>query len=266
MNKTLFKANFKNNWGILVFITGMLLMYTTIAIGMFSPESAESLEGMLKMMPEAMIKGFGFDSLGTELTGYLGSYLYGFIYLTFPIIYIVIVAQNVMIKHVDSGSMAYLLTTPNTRKKIALTQASFLGSTVLLVLGVNVLVAILMSMAMFSGHLRIGAFLLLNLTTFGTLFLITSFNFFLSCILNDPKKMIGIGASIPILFVVLKMVSALGDQLAFLKYFTLFSLIDVTRILSDTGFAVTVSIITLLLGTAIFYASIIVFDKKSLNI
>ncbi|MBN2794383.1 MAG: hypothetical protein JXR88_03170 [Clostridia bacterium] len=266
MNKVLFKANLKNNWLILLFITGMMLMYTTIAIGMFSPESAESLEGMLKMLPEAMIKGFGFEGIGTELTAYLGSYLYGFIYLTFPIIYIVVVSQNVIVKHVDSGSMAYLLTTPNTRKSIALTQSSFLVSTLFLILLINVMTGILMSITMFPGHLQIGPYIALNIATFGTLYLIASFDFFLSCFFNDSKKMLSIGASIPILFIALKMLSALGEELAFLKYFTLFSLLDVNRILGSGSFTVTISAITLLFGTGIFYGSIVLFDKKSLNI
>lgn len=266
MNLVLFKANFKSNLGILIFITLMLLMYTTIAVGMFDPDSAESFEGMMKMLPEGMVKAFGFEGIGTEITGYLANYLYGFIYLTFPVIFIVVVANSLVAKHVDSGSMTYLLTTPNTRKKIATTQAVFLISTTLAIIIVNAGVAILMAQVMFSGLLNVGPYIMLNLVTFGCLYVIGSLTFFFSCLFNDAKNSMSVGAAIPVLFIVIKMVGAISEDLSFLKYFSLFSLIDTAEILSNNTYNVMVIIGTLLAGTIIYLASIIMFDKRSLSI
>lgn len=187
MNKVLYKADLKNNWPILAFITGMLLMYTTIAVGMFDPTSAEALESMMKMLPEGMIKAFGFEGIGTELTGYLSSYLFGFIYLMFPVIYIVAVSNNLVAKHVDSGSMAYLLTTPHTRVKLILTQGIFLISTLCLMMLINLLTALIMSVAMFPGQLELFNYGMLNLITFGCLYVISSLSFLFSCLFNDTK-------------------------------------------------------------------------------
>lgn len=266
MNLVLFKANFKNNLGILIFIIAMLLLYTSIAVGMFDEDSAESLEGMLKMMPEAMVKAFGFDGLGTEMTSYLANYLYGFIYLTFPTIYIVMVANGLMAKHVDSGSMTYLLTTPNTRKKIASTQAIFLMTTTFAIILINAGIAITMAQLMYKGLLDIGPYIMLNLVTFGCLYVVSSLAFFASCLFNDAKNSLSLGAAIPILFIVIKMVSAISDDLSFLKYLSLFSLINTSEILANNTYSTIVVIGTLIGGTLIYFASITMFDKRSLSI
>ncbi len=266
MNWVLFKATLKNNLGIFFFVTAMLLLYTTIAVSMFDPESAESFEGMIKMLPEGMVKAFGFEGIGTEITGYLANYLYGFIYLTFPVIFISLAANGLIAKHVDSGSMTYLLTTPNTRKTIAITQAAYLIVSLFVIIAFNASVAILMSEIKFAGLLDTGSYIMLNLVTFGTLYVVSSLCFFFSCLFNDSKNSLSFGAAIPILFIVIKMLGAISEDLSFLKYFSLFSLIDTGEILSNNSYNVMVLFGTLLLGTIIYASSIVLFDKRSLSI
>ncbi|MBI9014597.1 MAG: ABC transporter permease subunit [Clostridiales bacterium] len=266
MSKVLFKVNIKSNWPIFLFITCMLLLYTTISVGMFDPINAETTQAMLGMMPESMVKAFGFEGLGTELTGYLGNYLYGFIFLVFPMIYTVLVSNKLIAKHVDTGSMTYLLTTPHSRIVIARTQAIFLALSTFAVLLINVLVAVVMSEIMFSGMLKIVPFLALNLITYLCLLVISSMGFFFSCLFNDTKNSLAFGTAFPVIFVVLKMVSGISDELSFLKYFTLYSLVDVNKILDGGSYSVVVGIILLIAASIIYTVSIKMFDKRSLSI
>lgn len=266
VNKHLFKANLKSNYGIIIFILGMLIMYTSIAIGMYDPSSAEGLAGMMDLMPEAMVKAFGFDGLGTEMTSYLSNYLFGFIYLTFPVIFIVVVANNLMVKHVESGSMTYLLTTPNTRRVIARSQAVFLGTSLTFIMGINLLLAVVMAEIMFPSKLDIVAYSSLNLATLGCLYMVSSMAFFVSATFNDSKKALSISAGIPILFIVLKMLAAVGESVAFLKYFSLFSLVDVSKILDKPLDGIFIFFVTLLGGSLVYYVAVLAFDRRSLSI
>ena len=84
MNKALLVANLKANWGVWLFVTLMLLIYVSTSVTMYDPTSMEKMEDMFKLLPEGMLKAFGFDNLGSDLTGYLGHYLYGFIIVIFP--------------------------------------------------------------------------------------------------------------------------------------------------------------------------------------
>lgn len=266
MNKTLFIVNIKSNWGIFLFTAGMLLIYVTTSITMFDPTNAESLQTMFEMLPEGMMKAFGFDVLGTDLTTYLASYLYGFIFLAFPLIYTVILSTRLVAKHVDSGSMAYLLTTPNSRVKIILTQAFYLILSTFVLILFELIILIFIAETKLPGHLQIGKFLSLNLVTYMVLIVVGGISFLFSCIFNDTKNSIAFGAGIPIIFFVLKMISEISEKVKILKYFTIYTLVNPVKIMNDGTYTTIVCLI--LVGTAVilYGSAIYIFDKRSLAI
>lgn len=266
MNKTLFLKNIKFNWGIFAFVAGMLLIYVITSVTMFDPNSAETMRLMLEMLPEGMMKAFGFDSLGTDLTSYLGGYLYGFIFLVFPLIYTVILSNKLVAKHVESGSMAYLLNTPNSRVRIILTQAIYLIASTLVLMVVEVIVLIFMAQAMFPGYLDIGNFLALNLVTFLVLVVVGGISFLFSCIFNDTRNAIAFGAGVPIIFFVLKMVSEISEKVAFLRYFTIYSLVVPDKIMTDGSYTTIVSVILVGAAAILYGGAIYIFHKRSLAI
>lgn len=266
MNKTLFVTNIKSNWGVFAFVAGMLLIYVITSITMFDPDSTESMLAMLEMLPEGMMKAFGFDGLGTDLTSYLSGYLYGFILLAFPLIYTIILSNKLVAKHVDSGSMAYLLTTPNSRVKIILTQALYLISSTFVLILVELIVLISMAEAMFPGHLEIGKFLSLNLLTYLVLVVVGGISFLFSCIFNDTKNSIAFGAGVPIIFFVLKMISEISEKVEFLKYFTIYSLVSPDKIMNDGIYTTVVCLILVGVATILYGSAIYIFNKRSLAI
>ncbi len=266
MNKTLFIANMKSNWGVFVFIAGMLLVYVVTSVSMFDPESAGAMKAMFDMLPECMMKAFGFDGLGTELTGYLAHYLYGFIFVVFPMIYTIVLSNKLVAKHVDSGSMAYLLTTPNSRIQIIRTQALYIVISMLVLLSFDVAVLIATSEMIQPGLLDICPFLALNLVPYLIIVFVASISFLCSSIFNETKYSIGFGAGIPVIFFVLKMVSEISEKLDVFKYFTVYSLLDPDRILTDNAYTTILSLILVGASFLVFSLSIIIFNKRSLAI
>lgn len=266
MNSTLFKATAKANWIILLVITLVILMYTTISITMFDPDNIEKMNAMLDMVPEGMLKAMGFENLGTDLTNYLSNYLYGFIFIMFPMIYCIIVSNKLIAKHVDSGSMAYLLTTPNSRVTIAATQALFLISGLAIIFTVNIIAAVTISESMFKGLLDIGKFLSLNWITYLVLTVIAGIGFLSSCIFNDTKNSLAFGAGIPIGFFVIKMISEISTELEWLKYLSIYSFIDVDTILENSQYVTFSSLFLIILIIALYFTAIIIFNRRSLSI
>lgn len=264
MNKTLFFSNIKLNWGVFAFISGMLLIYVITSITMFDPESAEAMMAMFDMLPEGMMKAFGFEGLGTDLTGYLAGYLYGFILLIFPMIYTIMLSYKLVSKHVDSGSMVYLLTTPNTRVQIIFTQAMYLIVSTIVLIIIQALVLIILAENMFPGLLEISKLLSLTLLTYLVLIVVGGISFLFSCIFEDTKYAIGFGAGIPIVLFLIKMISEISDKLSFLKYFTAYSLVVPEKILID-GTYTTVVCLSLVAAAVLLYGSAIyIFNKRSL--
>lgn len=266
MSKSLLLYDLKSNKYLILAFTAILLLYTIIAVVMFDPEEAYMMESLLAMLPEGMVQAFGFEGLGTELTKYLAGYLYGFIYLLFPGILTVILGNTIMTKHIDSGSMAYLLTTPNSRIKIAVTQVVFFVSALLIVFAINVGIAIIMSEIMFAGHLNISTYLMLNAITFSVATFTASIVFLISCICNESRKMLGLSGSLPILFFVFNAIRNIDENLSFLKYFTIFSVVDIERIFDGSMYAFNTSVLIYIISFLIFSSSVYIFNRRSLII
>jgi ABC-2 type transport system permease protein len=266
MNKALFLFNLKSNWGILLFVALVLMIYIGTSVTMYDPENVDVMEQMFKLLPEGMLKAFGFDNLGTDLTGYLGHYLYGFIAIVFPLIYLVVAANKLVAKHVDSGSMAYLLTTPATRINVAVTQAVFLVFGLVLIFVVDIGILIALSASMYPGLLDVGRFLVLNFVTVMSLAAVGGISFFFSCFFNEARFSLAIGGGIPIAFFVLKMVSEIDAKLENLKYLSLFSVVKIDKILEDPTYGVGIGLILFGVALALYASATIVFNKKSLTI
>ena len=266
MNWTLFRATTRANWTIALYVTLFIMIYVVSSISMFDPSSADALKAMLDLLPEGLVKALGFENMGTDLTGYISNYLYGFILLTFPMIYCVIMANRMIAKHVDSGSMAYLLTTPNSRVKVATTQAVFLAVSLAVIMIANIALAILLCESMFPGMLKIGPFLTLNWITYLAMLAVSGIGFFSSCIFNETRLSLSVGAGLPILFLVFNMISGLSDKIAWLKYLTVFTFVNVDKTLTDVSYAVPVTFILLAISSALYVSAIRIFNRRSLAI
>lgn len=261
--KPLFKATVKQNFTVFFIILAVLMVYLPIIIIMYDPATQDSLKDVLALLPEGLIAAMGFNNLGTTLTDFIGSYFYGFLILLLPMIYTITVCNRCIASHVDKGSMAYLLSTPNKRTKIAATQAFFIITSTTVMIAFIATAGILISNIAFPGELDISAFLLLNLGTLLLYYAVTGMGFFASCFFNDTKNSLMVGAGLPIAFLVIQMISDVGEKVRFLKYFTLFTLFDPEKIIGGESFIP--QFITLLIITAIMYGlGIYVFDKRDL--
>ncbi|MFZ7121634.1 MAG: ABC transporter permease subunit [Eubacteriaceae bacterium] len=264
MNYTLFKASFKSNRILMIVISLVLLMYSSIMIYMFDPENVNLIADMMKLFPEGFGNAFGFNQISTDLTSHIGSYLYGFIFIAFPMIYVIVVANNLVAKHVDRGSMSYLLATPNTRFKIVFTQAIFLISSITLLFVIQVILGILISKAIHNGYLEVWKYIQINIITMLVFYVLSGISFLASCFFNESSKSLSIGISVPMAFLIIKMLSATSSDLEFLKNFSLYTFIDVEKILSSSTYTLNVSLILLAMAIVIYSAAIYIFNKRSL--
>ena len=120
-NFTLFQREFKSNLNILIIFMAILSMYGIILISMFDPKLGDSLNIMAQSMPE-MFKLFGMNNFSTELMDFLINYLYSFLLIVLPLVFIILLVNKLTIKYIDNCSIAYLIATPNSRIKIISTQ------------------------------------------------------------------------------------------------------------------------------------------------
>lgn len=264
INLTLFKKSLKSNYKVICIFIGILVFYSFVIVSMFDPDDMGAIKSIteLKFSPE-MLNAFGFDLSVTTLTGFLASFLYGMIMLVFPMIAYIILGNKLVAAMVDKGSMSCLLSTPISRKNVALTQATFLITSITTIIFLTTFVILAFSEFMFPNLLETGYFIKLN---FGLLLLhlaLSSICFCSSCIFNESSKSLLFGAGIPVLFFVLQMLASSGEKVANLKYTTIFTLFNPNNIIS--GKSVWLNFVTLfIIGVVLYSAGIMVFDKKDL--
>lgn len=263
MNRPLMKLDIKSNWFFFIVIMAIMLMYMSVISMMYDPTSMEAMNNLLAAMPKQLISAMGFDDLGSTLTDFMASYYYGFIILMFPMIYCIVTSGRLVSRYVDRGSMAYLLSCPVRRPRIAATQALFFVLSLLLLFGVVALGGYAFCEAGFPGMLELDKYWRLNCNAFFLFMAISGICFLCSCSFDDAKVSSALGSGIPIGFYVIHMLSNVGDKLAWLKKLTIFSLYDTEAIMGGSPTWAQVAAL-LAIAAAAYIAGVAMFSRRDM--
>lgn len=234
------------------------------------------------------ISGSLLDSLPSEVSDALedigqadlytlivGSIFYKLAGLLLPIIYMIMASNNLISGQVDSGSMAYVLSTSIKRKTVAFTQAVYLvGSLLAMFLLTTATGCVCLAIVGTDIGLTYGKLLLLNLGAFLVLFALSGLNFFTSCYFDRSKRSMAIGGGLSIFALVAAMLGLFGspvipkvvrlDSLNYFNYTTIISMFDVVSIMDGTTVFVWKFAILAVLGLIGIIAGSLKFTKKDL--
>lgn len=261
----LLKREIKANYKLLVIFLYVLILYVTMIVYMFDPKIGETLKAFEETMPGVM-DAFGMTFAGSTLVEFLSSYLFGFILLVFPMIFEIILANKLVARYVDRGSMAYLLATPNTRKKIAITQAFVLIMNVTILIVFAFFVGTIASFVFFPGDLDVGKYALLHVGVLCLHIAISGLGFFSSCIFNDTKHSYSISTGVPIAFYLIQMLANMEGKLENLKYVTIFTMFDTGKLISGDVSGIYMIAILAVVGLVLYTLGIIIFTKRDLPV
>lgn len=262
---TLLKKEWRSNYKILLIFMGILALYASMITSMYDPKLGESLRMMMESMPQ-LFSAFGMADPGSTLLEFLVNYLYGFLLVAFPMIFLILLSIRLVSRYVDQGSMVFLLATPNKRGRIIRTQILALTSMELCLVTFVTLFCIACSQAMFPGELEITRFLLVNAGLLGLHFFLGGLCFLCSCLFSDSRKATGAGAGLAILFLLVQMISQTGDKYEALRFVTPLTLFRPEEILAGETGAILGFLILYAAGILCFTAGGIVFCRKDLSI
>lgn len=262
----LFKYNIKTNRFLWLLLVAVMFMYFSIIISMYDPENIEALTKMLELFPKELMDAMGFSQFGTTLLSFIVGYIYGFLIFLFPMVLTVVINHKLVASMVDKGSMAYLLSSPFSRVKVALTQA--LSGLVLITtfLSVVTLSALAMSELMFAGEMDIVMFIKINIYTIILYWSISSIVFFGSAIADDSKVSLGIGVGVPVMFLVIQMLSGVGEDFKWLENFTMYTLFNPDKMIQGDGFVWLGMTALIAIALVLYSAAIWIFNRKNLYI
>ena len=234
--------------------------------------SASITDQIPKKVAEALEELGNMDIYGLII----GSIFYRIAGILLPMVFVIMVANGLLAGQVDSGSMAYVLSTPTKRRTVACTQMAYLMLS-LLAMFILVTVTSVISIWVVGGNnfaINFAEICLFNLGAFLTMFAFAGYCFMCSAIFNRSKYSMSIGGGLSIFMLVCTILGLFGsnvvpsamriDAMNVFNYFSIISLFDTVSILNGTiSFAWKFAILA---GIAIvtFIIGVFRFEKKDL--
>ncbi|MFA5629787.1 MAG: ABC transporter permease subunit, partial [Dehalococcoidales bacterium] len=173
-----------------------------------------------------------------------GSIFFKIAGLLLPVIYIIMVSNSLIAGQVDSGSMAYILSTPTKRNAVTLTQMAFLVSSLFLMCLLTTATGLASLAIIGSSSLSYTEMLLLNVGSFFTMFAFSGICFFASAWFNRSKHAMAAGGGLSMYFLVATILGLFGssampglvrmDTMNIFNYTTITHLFDTASILAGT--------------------------------
>lgn len=261
---TLLKRNIKTCMKPFLLVFAVICMYTVIIVYMYDPDFAEMLEEYQQKMPEVMA-AMGMTGIASSLIEWMQIYLYGFIMMLFPLIFIIVMVQKLVMGYIDSGSMANLLATGNSRGEIICTQAFSAVLWMVLLMGAVNVAGIFSGMWLFPGELNVERYLILNISTLFLQLVVAGISFLCACVCSEARHYYTVGAGLPLLFFLMQMISNMGEKLENLKYFTIYTLLPAEEIAAGKGCMIQ-NLVLLFLAMVLFGSGIWWFQRRDLGI
>lgn len=248
-----------------LFIFAVLCMYTLVIVYMYDPKMADMLNQYQEALPGIMAAA-GMTGIASNLLEWMQIYLYGFLMILFPLIFVIIMMQKLVMSYIDNGSMANLLATPNSRGKLICTQAlSVVFWMVILMIAVTA-VGIVGSHIMFPKELDVKRYIMLNGSTLLIQLLVCGIAFLAACVCSEAKNYYILGAGLPILFFLMQMLSNMGEKLENLKYLTVYTLLPASKIVAGESGVWCQNVIMFGLAIVLFGTGIWWFCKRDLSV
>ena len=219
----------------------------------------------------------------TDLYGLIvGVFMFGAVIVLLPLVYTIILANSLVSEKIETGSLAFTLSTPIKRSTYVTTQAIYL---ILSELFIGVITLIFGLIAREIG-VAIGGTQLMNSLPISDVFLyslgstitmisLSSICFLSSCIFNKTRLSITVGGGINIFFFICSILSFFGSEaltptirieaMGYFRYFTIMSLNNGVCVMNDNLTLFIIELICLLLiSVGCYIGGIVIFNKKDL--
>ncbi len=262
----IFLEELRRRYKALIAVLAVLLMYFMIIIGMFDP-NAPNLSTLLSdlNLPDGMLAAFGFNGDSTDLNSFIASYLYGFIFIVFPLIYSVVTANSLVAGSIDRGYMSTLLSSPISRRKIISVKISYLKSSLFAIILFSSIAGFIACELLHPGLLDVKKYLYINISVLILHIAISGILFFFSSIMSESGKSLLFGGGTVIVFYLIDMIASADPMFEHFKYATPFTLFDASAIVAGEN-VIPQMIALAAIATVSYLGAMIVFVKRDISI
>jgi len=206
----------------------------------------------------------------------VGNILFRIAGLLLPMIFVIMTANGLLAGQVDSGSMAYILSTPTKRSKVTITQMLYLIMAVLLMY-ICICTTSVVCMEIIKDSeitITIEEMVKFNIGAFFVMFAVSGICYLSSAIFNREKNSISVGGGLTMFFLVCSILGLFGeevipsairiDAMNYFNYASIITLFNVNSMLNGTNEYICGLAILFGIGMIAYIIGIIKFDKKDL--
>ena len=236
----------------------------------------EAIKSISDQIPQKV--GEALTELGNmDMYGLIiGSIFYRIAGLLLPMVFVIMTANALLAGQVDSGSMAYVLSTPTKRRAVTVTQMTYLITAILAMFMLTTVTSVIAVWVVGGNNFAINyaEILLFNLGAFLTMFAFAGFCFMCSAIFNRTKYSLSIGGGLTIFSLVCTILGLFGSSVVpsamrisamdFFNYLSIITFFDTVSILSGSLSYLWKLGVLLAIGVVTFIIGIFRFDKKDL--
>ena len=193
-----------------------------------------------------------------------------------PLVYVVIVGNKLFASQIDRGSMAFILSTPIKRLRIAITQMFFLILSLITMFMFTAIVDVILALII-ENSLAIDMILLLNLGLLLFSLAMGSLTYMFSAIFNYSKYSLSFGGGLALIFFISKILGLFGSDLFmnmgvgiepmnFFNKITMISFYNTESILDGSTDYIIQFIILIVISIVCFSTGTIWFTKKDIPV
>lgn len=262
MIKREFKINFKSLLIWSCILIGMFLIVFLIYPYIITDDTVKNLDDMMEVFPPELLKTFNMD-ISSINTAYGWLKTEGFMFVLLIVgFYSSFLGSNILLKEENDKTIEYLESLPIKRNQI-LTNKIIVGFiyiiSLVLIIGLFNYIALLIT-----GDFNQKQYLLLSITPLFIALPLFSINLFISTFLHKMKKTVGISLGLVFIFYLLNVLSDISKNVEFLKYFSIYSLADIRKVILDISINPVNIIISVVITILFISGSYFRYNKKEL--
>lgn len=242
----------------------VFLTLTTMAMYPYMKDMGDSMQGMMKMMPEAMLKAFGIDpQMWTSILGIYNSY-YGFYLILLMGIYSGTNGANATSREQREKTAEFLLTKPITRSQIFWTKMANVLTMLILIFGIQTFSAY-MGIITFGGEgVSWTTFAIMHFHGFVLIFFFTALGVMLSMLLKAKLNFMGTIVGIVFGSYFLDAISKAVEQVKWLGYLSPNHYLNFNIFTPGYGINLPGIIIFFVMSLGLIIGSYFLFQKKDI--
>lgn len=262
MLKREMKINLKSFIIWTAILIGLFTIVFLIYPSIFNSANKKMIDDMMEMFPKEMLKAFNMDISSID-TAYGWIKTEGFVFvLLISGIYSGILGSQILLKEENDKTIEYLNSLPITRKNIISSKiACGISYITLMIIIVGIFNFIGLSL---SGEFDRIAFILLSITPLFSAVVLFAICLFLSTFTHKTKKTIGISLGIVFTSYFLNIISELGTNVSFFKYFSVFTLADIRNVIMNEALNPLLVAVAFIIALLFLSAAVVRYERKEL--